>query len=83
MSYNCANLILADQEIYHDQKLYQVSTLETKENPYDIPENWSVLSFAQIDFELMVIQTYSIFEPIDIVYNDANVPQYLVGEFSE
>lgn len=84
-NYNCANLILRDEEIYHDPKLYNVSSLENKENPTNIPGNWSLLLYDQVVdlFELQVLISYSIFNPTDCVFNENGVPQYFIGEFNE
>lgn len=83
MSYNTANLTLANEEIYHDLNLYFVTSLENRENPESVPQGWNILLIDQISFELAVSQAYGIFNATEAVYDENGVPQYLIGEFAE
>ena len=82
MSYNCANLTLANPEVYDDPNLYAVTSLENRNTPIDnLPEGWSVILNTDINFEIMVTIAYSVFNCTNAVIDENNKPQYLVGEF--
>jgi hypothetical protein len=84
MLYNTANLIQVDQEIYHDPKMYTVSSLETRADPTEnLPEGWAVVDQAVFNYELIVTKAYKTFNADVVVINEKAEPQYLVGEFEE
>jgi hypothetical protein len=84
MSYNTANLILVDQEIYHSPKMYTIDTLENRDTPTEnLPEGWTVTEQGVFDYVLMVTKAYSICNAEFVVANENGVPQYLTGEFEE
>jgi hypothetical protein len=84
MSYNCAILIQVDQEIYHDPKMYTVSTLENKDSPTEnLPEGWNVVEYVYYPYKLILDKTYKTFSTDVVVVDEVGDPQWLVGEFEE